>query len=104
MPGIDYSVVRDQVTISQVLELAGFVAVEQKVDQVRGPCPIHQSANPESRSFSANLQKNLYRCFSCGATGNQLDLWAAVSGMPIHAATKELCERMGIDLPLIRRW
>jgi len=104
MPGIDYSRVREIVTISQVLDLVGFRAVETQGDQVRGPCPIHRSSNPESRSFSANLEKNLYRCFSCGATGNSLDLWTAVSGQPLHAATKELCERLGIEVPLVHRW
>lgn len=57
-----------------VLGLCGFKATEALGDQVRGPCPIHGSPSPTSRSFSANLRKNNFRCFKCGASGNQLDL------------------------------
>ena len=104
MPGIDYSQLREKIHISDVLQLAGFEAAETSGDQVRGPCPIHGSNSPTSRSFSANLGKNSFRCFKCGASGNQLDLWVALSKLPLHEAAKDLCERLGIETPEIRRW
>ena len=104
MPGIDFAEVRARVSIRQVLELVGFQATEQTGDQLRGPCPIHGSTSPGSRSFSANLTHNSFRCFKCGAQGNQLDLWIAISKLPIHKAAADLCERLGIEPPLIRRW
>ena len=103
MAGIDYAELRAVVTIAQVLELAGFVASEASGDQVRGPCPVHRSSTASSRSFSANLRKNTFRCFRCGAAGNQLDLWVAVTKLPLHAAAKDLCSRLGVVVPLIRR-
>jgi DNA primase len=102
MPGIDYAELRGMVTIAQVLELAGFVASEASGDQVRGPCPVHRSSAAGSRSFSANVIKNTFRCFKCGAAGNQLDLWMAVTKLPLHDAAKDLCVRLGVDVPLIR--
>ena len=104
MPGIDYSKLRARIQISDVLKLAGFEAAETSGDQVRGPCPIHGSNSPSSRSFSANLSKNSFRCFKCGASGNQLDLWVAISKLPLHEAAKDLCERLQIEAPEIRRW
>ena len=41
MPSLDFQAVRAAVSISQVLEIVGFVAGEQSGDQVRGPCPVH---------------------------------------------------------------
>lgn len=99
MPSIDYAAVRSSVTLAQVLQLIVFKPVEQRGDQLRGPCPIHRSTSANSRSFSANLNKNAYRCFRCGAQGNQLDLWMAVSGMDLHQATTLLCERLGREIP-----
>ena len=73
MPGIDFHAVRSEVSMKEVLELLGFVPAARRGDQVRGACPIHGSTSPRSRSFSANLGKNTFRCFKCGSEGNQLD-------------------------------
>ena len=102
MPSLDFQAVRAAVSISQVLEIAGFVATEQSGDQVREPCPVHGSTSPDSRSFSVNLPRNTFQCFKCGAKGNQLDLYAAVTRLPIHEATLQLCEQTGIDAQQVR--
>ena len=104
VPGIDFEAVRSQVSMAQVLKLLGFVAQRSKGEQVRGPCPVHRSASPRSRSFSANLGKNAYRCFGCGSAGNQLDLWAAATKTSLHDATIDLCEKLHLEVPWIRRW
>ena len=36
--------------------------------------------------------------------GNQLDLWAAVTKMDLHAAAIDLCEKARVDSPWIRKW
>ncbi len=67
--------------------LLGFVPCESSGDQVRGPCLVHHSISPLSRSFSANLKRHICRCFKCGSSGNQLDLYAAVTGLGVFEAT-----------------
>ena len=73
--GVDFQSVRSQTSMQQVLELLEFDPVEARGDQLRGACPVHNSTSPSSRSFSANLSKNTFRCFKCQAQGNHLDLW-----------------------------
>ena len=104
MPGIDFAAVRAQITLARVLDLLGFVPRERSAAQVRGVCPIHGSSSGRSRSFSANLAKNQYRCFKCGSTGSQLELWAAVQKQSVYAAAIDLCNRLGIEVPWIHRW
>jgi DNA primase len=70
-------------------------------DHVRGSCPVHRCATSSGRSFSANLRLHIYRCFKCGAAGNQLDLYAAVTGSSLFAATVELCERLHREVPWV---
>jgi DNA primase len=103
MPGIDFRELRALVSIGDVLELAGFIPVARTGDQVRGPCPIHDTKAPRGRSFSANLRKNTFRCFGCGVGGNQLDLWVALSHFPLAEAAADLCRRLAIELPLVHR-
>jgi DNA primase len=101
VPGIHFGEVRARIALADVLDLLGFVPCESTGDQVRGPCPIHRSTSPSSRSFSANLKLHIYRCFTCGASGNQLDLYATVTGLSLFAATVMLCEQLHRDIPWI---
>jgi CHC2-type zinc finger protein len=101
MPAVDFQAVRASVSLAQVLELIGFEPTERRGNQWRGPCPIHGSTSRKSRSFSAHLGKNAFRCFRCGAEGNQLDLWTTVSGTDLHAATLTLCRRLGLEVPCL---
>ena len=104
MPGLDYAKLRAEIRIERVLALVDFQATETAGDELRGPCPIHGSTSPTSRSFAANIRKQTYRCFQCGAGGNQLDLWVAIIKLPLHEAARDLCERLGIEVPEIKRW
>lgn len=104
MPGIDFAQLREQIRIADVLRLLEFRAVESSGDELRGPCPIHGSSSSTSRSFSANVRKQTFICFKCGASGNQLDLWVATSKLPLYEAACNLCERLDIEVPRIEKW
>jgi hypothetical protein len=114
MPGIDFRLLRRQVGMRTVLDLLGFVATQRRGRQVRGACPIHDRHAPPTtageraprrcpRSFSAHLEKNVYRCFHCGASGNQLDLWAAASRQPLYQAAIALCAKLNRPVPRLPR-
>jgi DNA primase len=102
VPGVRFQEVRVLVTMTQVLDLLGFAAVERSGAQVRGPCPVHRSTSPKSRCFSANLTRGLYRCFGCGSAGNHLDLYAAATRQSLFGAALDLCDRVGCDIPWIK--
>lgn len=98
---LDFAQIRREVGMRQVLQLIDWKPVSSHGDQLRGPCPIHRSVNPASRSFSVNTTKAVFHCFTCGATGNQLDLYAAVAGLSLYDAATELCVRAGVEPPAI---
>ncbi len=52
---------------------------------------------PINASPEVHLQRHLYYCFLCRRGGNQLDLWAAAKNLPLHAATLDLCQHLGIQ-------
>ena len=101
MPGIDLRQVRREIAIQQILDLLGFAPTARHGPRLRGPCPIHGDSQPQSRVFSVHLGCHRYRCFRCHSAGTQLDLWAAVHRLGIHAAAKDLCDRLGIPVPYL---
>jgi DNA primase len=99
MPGIDYHQLRQQVSMTQVLDLIGFQPTRRHGPQLRGPCPIPGCCSSSRRAFSVHLTRQVYHCFACGSHGNPLGLWAAVRRLPLHPAAIDLCRTGGIPLP-----
>ena len=99
-PPIDFDAVKAAVAIAAVLQLLG-CTLHGRGTQQRGPCPLHGSTSGTSRCFSANLDKNVFRCFKCGRSGNALDLWAAATRQTPYDAAVDLCARLGITLPIL---
>jgi DNA primase (bacterial type) len=96
-PKIDFTFLRQQVTMEQVLQQLGRLeGLRGRGLQRRGPCPIHSQATDTQPTFSAHLGKHIFQCFhaDCGATGNVLDLWAAVHKLPLYEAALNLAETL----------
>lgn len=96
---INYRELRERVRIEELLCWMSWEATSQVGDQLRGRCPLCDAksvdtpsppASSDSRSFSVNTRRKIYRCFRCGGGGNALDLWSAYRGLPLYAAAQEL--------------
>ena len=103
MPGIDFARLRAEITMAQVLDQLGFEPVACLGDQLRGPCPVHASSWPRSRTFSVNLHHRRYYCHKCHSHGNPLELWAAVHNLPVYEAALDLCRALGHSIPWTTR-
>jgi transposase len=104
-PGIDYAVLRRQVTIEQMLGHLGWLkCLQGRGRQRRGPCPVHGQPQDQHHSFSVALDKQVFRCFhaDCSAQGNALDLWAAVHKLPLYEAAVHLARTFALEPPLNR--
>jgi DNA primase len=106
VPGVDFARIRTEITMEQVLNLLGFQPSKRTGVQWYGRCPLHESTSTSGRgrAFSVNVAIGRYYCHGCQSRGNQLDLWAAATRLPLHQAAIELCRRLGRDTPWIRRW
>jgi DNA primase len=100
MSGLDYRALRAAVSMERVLSLLGFSPARRRGQQLRGPCPIHDPAGVgDRRCFSVHLGRQAFRCFGCGAQGNQLDLWRLVHRLPLYSAALCLCRQARLDPP-----
>jgi transposase len=102
--GIDFAALRKQVRMAQVLAHLGWLSkLKGSGPQRRGPCPLHGCAAASARSFSVHLGKDVFQCFHppCAAHGNVLDLWAAVRGLSLYQAARDLTTTLQIELPTV---
>jgi DNA primase len=104
MPGIDFNVLRHEITMEQVLNQLGFQPTSRCGNQLHGPCPVHGSRSKGSRTFSVNLDTGRYYCHKCHSHGNQLELWAAVHKWSIYEGGLHLCNVLGREVPWIDCW
>ena len=95
MPAVDYRVVRKMVSMAEVLRLLDYPLPLAEADRMRGPCPVHRSTSSKSRTFSVHLKRNVFHCFRCGAAGNHLDLYAAVTGLRLYQVKRRSCSANG---------
>ena len=103
MPGVDFDRVRGEITMEQVLSLLGFQPSERSGVQWYGRCPLHESTSGRCRSFSVNVAIGRYYCHGCHSHGNQLELWAAATKLPLYQAAIDVCHRLGRQIPWTRR-
>ena len=92
---VDFAFLRQQITIQKLLSHLGhWQTMRGSGEQRRGPCPLHGSADSNTRDFSIHLSKNVFRCFypECSQAGNVLDFWAAFHGLALHEAALHLAD------------
>ena len=95
MPGVDFNVLRSEISMEDVLQQLRFQATDRAGDQLHGPCPVHGSTSPGSRTFSVNVAKGQYYCHKCHSKGNQLELLAAVHELSPCTTQQSTCT--GVD-------
>jgi DNA primase len=82
---IDFKKLRQELHFETVLRAYG---VELKIKETHGgrqhqgfcPLPTCNEGRSRSPSFSANLDKGIWQCFSCGAKGNVIDFGVRMEG------------------------
>ena len=93
---VDFRQVKASVSIEQVLAHYKVASRKTNGSGLRAHCPIpdHQG---KSDSFSANTEKNVFQCFSCGAKGNVLDLVQKMEGGSIKECAEKLADWFGLN-------
>ena len=59
-------------------------------------CPFHNDHHP---SMSINVERNIYKCFTCGAGGGPITFVSKYKNIPYFEALKEVVKICKIDLP-----
>src|SRR6185312_14670038 len=85
--------------MARVLDHLGLTArLKGSGPQRRCACPIHRG-DGRSRTFSVNLEANVYQCFDakCASQGDAIDLWASVNRMSLRDAAIDLMRTFALE-------
>lgn len=87
------SEIRSKLDIVEVI--SSYLPLIQKGKNFFGVCPFHDDTNP---SMSVSREKQIYRCFSCGASGNVFTFVQEYEHISFRQALIQLAERAGVSL------
>ena len=73
--------------------ISSYLPLTQKGKNFFGVCPFHDDTNP---SMSVSREKQIYRCFSCGASGNVFNFIMDYEHVSFKEALLILSEKTGI--------
>ena len=97
MPRIPETII-DQVRLSiDIVDVAGdHVALTRRGKNFVGLCPFHDDSTP---SLNVSQEKQIYKCFACGAGGNSFTFLRDIENISFIEAVRQLADRAGIALP-----
>lgn len=75
--------------------ISGYLPLVQRGKNYFGVCPFHDDHSP---SMSVSKEKQIYTCFSCGATGNVIKFVMDYENVSFPEALKMLADRAGISI------
>jgi len=78
---INFRELRAKLQFAQVLEHFG-IELNRKGNQHKGPCPLPGHVGErKAPTFSAELERGIFKCFGCGGHGNVLEFAAMMRGI-----------------------
>lgn len=99
---IDFKQIKRDVGIRRILEHYTLLPnLKEQGDRLSGGCPICKT---ESRTaFRVSQEKNCFKCFSCDAGGNILDLVCGIEDCSIREAAERIADWFEIECGKGRR-
>ena len=87
--------IKDSVNIVDVI--SEYVSLIPRGKNYFGICPFHDDNNP---SMSVSPEKGIYKCFSCGATGNVFKFVQDFEKISFREAVKKIGSKAGIEVDI----
>ena len=92
----DNDLINKIVASNNIVDVIGeYINLEHKGKNFFGVCPFHDDHSP---SMSVSPDKNIFKCFSCGASGNSITFLMDYLGIEFKEALKILADKAGISL------
>lgn len=85
--------IREQADIVEII--SDYIPLTQKGKNFFGVCPFHQDHSP---SMSVSREKQMFKCFSCGAAGNVFKFVSDYENISFAEAIQKVAAKVGISI------
>lgn len=92
----DYQNILDQADIVEII--SRYVPLDKKGKEYVGVCPFHDDHSPSMR---VSPDKQIFKCFSCGAGGNVFKFVSDIEKVPYNEGVIKVAEMIGYPLKLV---
>lgn len=96
MPKISRQTIDNVISRTDLVSLVGeYTRLEKKGSDFWGCCPFH---NEKSPSFHVIPERNMYKCFGCGAGGSTINFYMEVEKVTYSEAILALAKKTGVEV------
>lgn len=81
--------------VSIIDVINNYVELKKSGKNYFGLCPFHDDTNP---SMSVSEDKKIFKCFSCGETGNAITFVQKIENISFMQALQKVAKTVGIDI------
>ncbi|MGB8167116.1 MAG: DNA primase [Chthoniobacteraceae bacterium] len=96
MPLIPPETIEQIAASNDIVEvISSYIPLKRAGVMWKALCPFHQERSP---SFSVNPQRQIFKCFGCGAGGSVIRFVMTYENLDFISAAKKLADRAGIKI------
>ena len=97
MPRIPQEIIEQIAAASNIVEvISGYFPLKRMGGAYKANCPFHTERTP---SFTVNPQRQIFKCFGCGAGGSVFRFVMDYEHIEFLAAVRKLADKAGIKIP-----
>lgn len=85
--------IRDRIDLVELV--SSYLPLKNAGRNHLGLCPFHQEKTP---SFNVSPEKQIYKCFGCGVSGDLFEFVMKMEGLSFPEAARRLADRAGVEL------
>ena len=98
MPRISENVINEIRAQADIVDIIKeYIPLTPKGKNYFGVCPFHQDHSP---SMSVSKEKQMFKCFSCGAAGNVFKFVSDYENISFIEAVAKVASKVGIPLTI----
>ena len=87
--------IREEADIVEII--SDYIPLTQRGKNFFGVCPFHQDHSP---SMSVSREKQMFKCFSCGAAGNVFKFVSEYENISYMEAIEKVASKIGLSIKI----
>lgn len=97
MPKIPPEIIEQVAAANDIVEvIGGYFPLKRTGGTYKALCPFHKERTP---SFQVNPQRQIFKCFGCGAGGSVFRFVMEYEHIDFNSAVRKLAEKVNIKIP-----